>query len=1172
MTPSPPPVVQQQTRSRYPGTHPFGDTPGDQARFFGRDQEAEELYLRVLSVKLLVQFGVSGLGKTSLLQAGLFPKLRQKPFLPAMLRLNSPGESLIATVTRALSDACAAEGLEFIAGDPAGVWELLATTAIWREDLLLTPVLVFDQFEEVFTLRDAAFRAELAAELGALASGKPPARLEGTPRGTPTAKIILSLREDHLGELEEFSSALPALFHERLRLEAMSEAAAREAITGPAKLEPAPGEPPYASPRFELEQAALDEMIASLKGISGVIEPFQLQLLCGHAEAIAARKGSGFVTLTQDDFRGAQRFEKVFENFYRGTLDRLPVPQRRKAAELCEEGLLDGAGHRLMLNERQIIADYRLTRQSLETLCNARLLRTERRLESTFYEISHDQLADSIVKARHRRLPRKVRRWLWAAGAAAIVIAILLVAWTQSVRRQSERAEKLVGFLLSEDFLGEVRDTGRSAMLAAVKEKVEESGTPEQETVNGALALRHAGDMKRIANDLTSALGFHNRSLAVFESLQNDREIARASQRVADDLEEQGHNTEALRNYVKAIAAWQRLGAEATADDCVQMAHAHLGAAGLNRLAGRSNRNATHLQHAIRIASNVLFGGRGPCAAQWKSVEPYPHPGAISVLSSVALRRAAEPGAHEDSSGTYALADHARRLRPQSVEARKEAFTTLIMRADWLAPGVGLKDYREALAGFDELRRWDPENRVWAREQAVAQLRLATEMAACHGAPSETPCSPMPPLGDAEGMVFDSLAALRVLSGQDRTNVVLRDHVTWALYRHAQVLVAAKRHDEAVKRIREAERLHQSRTPDPDDAEYRLDLGLLLQESVSALFGGNRFQEAAATVRRTVDIYERLVHEHPDNARYLDALANTRWWDAAVREKLGDDKGAETARAEAARAEAARDAIGNRVDHELQKLVDVDSERYTKGNDFLAQGNTTAALEELLASEAAAREYVVLRPAAFEGYFSLAGTYRAIAVTQEMRENSAGHQAALTAAMNAFQVAAWLAPEEQRKKTNLSLLHARNALTSFLFEKQRYRDAVPILRETVVLAQDLSQTANCPECRFILGHVKSQLALLSLFSGAREWEDVMRSGFIQMEAAVAEIETAQAFRALGEWRNTVARHLDDQNLPVFAAEHRRAALAAYREALRIEPDHAETRAAAAEIEQAMPSG
>ena len=285
-------------RSRYPGTRPFSDSADDCARFFGRTEEGEQLYLRVLSVPLLVQFGRSGLGKTSLLQAALFPRLRQKPFLPVMVRLNVLNDTLALAAAHSIQQSCKAEGLELTQGRTDGLWELLSTTTVWRDDLLLTPVLVFDQFEEVFTLRDATFRADLAAELGALVSGIVPERLYAGRRGVseqfaarPDVKIVISLREDYLGALQEFSAAIPSLFHERLRLEPLTEDAAREAIIGPAQLMAGPGEEPYWAPPFEFEPPVLDSMIAYLKGSSGVIEPFQLQLLCRHAERIARDNG-----------------------------------------------------------------------------------------------------------------------------------------------------------------------------------------------------------------------------------------------------------------------------------------------------------------------------------------------------------------------------------------------------------------------------------------------------------------------------------------------------------------------------------------------------------------------------------------------------------------------------------------------------------------------------------------------------------------------------------------------------------------------------------------------------------------------------------------------------------------------------------------------------------------
>jgi hypothetical protein len=203
---------------------------------------------------------------------------------------------------------------------------------------------VFDQFEEVFTLRSKAFRDNLAEELGALATGVPPDRLGFQETGLaerfgarPDAKIVISVREDSLGALEEFSPAIPHLFRERLRLEALSESAARDAIAKPAQLTAKAGEEQFWAPRFEFEPAVIEEMLTYLQGRTGIIEPFTLQLLCRHAEAIAHDKSEGAqgpIRLTLADFAGARTFESALKNFYSDALDKLPASVRDRGEEL----------------------------------------------------------------------------------------------------------------------------------------------------------------------------------------------------------------------------------------------------------------------------------------------------------------------------------------------------------------------------------------------------------------------------------------------------------------------------------------------------------------------------------------------------------------------------------------------------------------------------------------------------------------------------------------------------------------------------------------------------------------------------------------------------------------------------------------------------------------------
>src|ERR1700751_3195324 len=68
------------------GLRPF--TEGVREYFFGRAAEVRDLFQRVVHKPLTVLFGRSGLGKTSLLQAALVPRLRDAGFLPIVLRLD----------------------------------------------------------------------------------------------------------------------------------------------------------------------------------------------------------------------------------------------------------------------------------------------------------------------------------------------------------------------------------------------------------------------------------------------------------------------------------------------------------------------------------------------------------------------------------------------------------------------------------------------------------------------------------------------------------------------------------------------------------------------------------------------------------------------------------------------------------------------------------------------------------------------------------------------------------------------------------------------------------------------------------------------------------------------------------------------------------------------------
>jgi hypothetical protein len=176
-TPHPSAAIDRE--NPWPGLASF--TEDARAFFFGREKETEELVRLVRRNTLTVLFGQSGLGKSSLLQAGAFPLLREADYLPLYLRLDHDAAApvLAEQVKAALVAAFQSVGADAPAPRAdESLWEYFhrKDIDIWSaKNRLLTPILAFDQFEEIFTLgratdaqreRGRAFLAELADLVG----------------------------------------------------------------------------------------------------------------------------------------------------------------------------------------------------------------------------------------------------------------------------------------------------------------------------------------------------------------------------------------------------------------------------------------------------------------------------------------------------------------------------------------------------------------------------------------------------------------------------------------------------------------------------------------------------------------------------------------------------------------------------------------------------------------------------------------------------------------------------------------------------------------------------------------------------------------------------------------------------------------------------------------------
>ncbi len=577
MSADPTPNSGQAVDAQHPWLGLTSFTEETRGFFHGREEEGAELARRVQRKLLTVLFGQSGLGKTSILQAGLVPRLRPDGFCPVYVRLDyhpdapPPAEQIKRAVFRA-TEAAGTWTKTGSAVTGETLWEFLHH----REDVLkdasgrtLIPILIFDQFEEIFTLAqtdDAGRKRARAflADLADLVENRPPAALEARidRDETDAAKfdfaradyrILISLREDYLANLEALKGDMPSVTQNRMRLARMTGAKAIAAVRGPA--------PNLVS---EGVAAAIVRFVSGGAEVAHAeVEPSLLSLIC--RELNNARIARGQAEISSDLLAGSR--DTILSEFYERALGDQPEGVRR----FVEEELLTESGYReniALERAQKSLAAAGANPKALDTLVNRRLLRVEERLDIRRIELMHDVLC-SVVKAsrdvRHEReakleIERQLaatkaqeeatRRSLMRARMVAMVCAVLMIvagasaifgymnlrraraadAQAQASQRLADRArsesEKLIAFLL-EDFYEELKPTGRGEIVGKLADKAvayydglpAELMTPQTKVFRGMALVRKATALND-AGQGAEAKAVSAQARKIFEDLQ----------------------------------------------------------------------------------------------------------------------------------------------------------------------------------------------------------------------------------------------------------------------------------------------------------------------------------------------------------------------------------------------------------------------------------------------------------------------------------------------------------------------------------------------------------------------------------------------------------------------------------------------------------------------------
>ncbi|WNG27362.1 HEAT repeat domain-containing protein [Cystobacter fuscus] len=347
----------------------------DQASFAGREDEVQEALAGLTRGRTYVVYSRSGLGKTSLLLAGLFPRLRQRGFHPVRVRLlESPVE-----------DFCAALAAEFqrpelaLVKEPAERQErvphlLEELSARWPL------VIVLDQFEEFFVrFRDRpAARADLVALLGNIYQ-----------EHATNIRLVFSLREDYYAELEDLRAELPELTRYGLRLLPLTAYGARQAIVRPLQ-----------HSHLTYEESFVNRLVDLLADWN--FDPPVLQIVCTELyRDVVTRRGLP-VHLTREDLERLGGVDGILRGYVHRVTSGLAA-ERMLLVRVVLDALISSERTRYALRAEDLLtgpvrANYTELRAVLDHLTEQGLLRVEQRQGERWYELLHEHLM-SIVES-----------------------------------------------------------------------------------------------------------------------------------------------------------------------------------------------------------------------------------------------------------------------------------------------------------------------------------------------------------------------------------------------------------------------------------------------------------------------------------------------------------------------------------------------------------------------------------------------------------------------------------------------------------------------------------------------------------------------------------------------------------------------------------------------------
>jgi HEAT repeat protein len=331
--------------------------------FFGRKEEKSRLINMVCAHRLVVITGPSGVGKTSLLNAGLLAWTDNSSGHTGLyVRC---GDDPVDEIVQALN-----KFLKLNLGFNRSKENLPDFFIRVRNKVQTVPIIVLDQAEELFTRIGDALRDELLFALRQCLTAVP-----------ILARFVISLREDYLARLAEYRDLVPNLLQNVFYLSELTQESALAAIQGPAE---------QAGVRFD---ASLAEKIIHDIGTVKIAPP-QIQIVCSRLFEECSGK-----TIDMELYSSLGEAKEILRGYLSDELCNLG--KDKDAAKQILKAMVTSEGTKDVLNSNEISRRANIKRDKVETILfhlrdRSRLLRSVHQEKELRFELCHEYLTSEI--------------------------------------------------------------------------------------------------------------------------------------------------------------------------------------------------------------------------------------------------------------------------------------------------------------------------------------------------------------------------------------------------------------------------------------------------------------------------------------------------------------------------------------------------------------------------------------------------------------------------------------------------------------------------------------------------------------------------------------------------------------------------------------------------------